>query len=204
MKTRLFSFLSASLVAVGTLFSSQGLAQELAPEKQLSNTIDKILEVVQKHPSDGQATTRRAELAEVIKPHFDFAEMSKRSLGSYWSKATPDEKKEFVAVFSDLLSNTYLSKIETVEPGMVKIEGADTFPDTSTGTKRSVVKTKVTNKGDVFPINYKLYSKGAGWKVYDVIIENIGLVANYRTEFAGIIRKDGISGLIKQLKSKSS
>lgn len=204
MKTKFFSFLSASLLAITTLLSSQGLAQELAPEKQLSDTIDKILEVVQKLPGDGQATARRAQLGEVIKPHFDFAEMSKRSLGSYWSKATPDEKKEFVAVFSDLLSDTYLSKIETVQPGMVKIEGADTFPDTSTGTKRSVVKTKVTNKGDVFPINYKLYSKGTGWKVYDVIIENIGLVANYRTEFAGIIRKDGISGLIKQLKSKSS
>jgi phospholipid transport system substrate-binding protein len=99
-------------------------------------------------------------------------------------------------VFSELLARTYLSKIETVKPGMVKVDGENV------DSNKAVVKTIVTSKGDNFPIDYKLMFTDGRWQVYDVVIENIGLVANYRNEFAGIIRKDTFAGLMERLRQK--
>ena len=70
------------------------------------------------------------------------------------------------------------------------------------GKVKAVVKTSITSRGDTFPLDYKLTNASGKWRVYDVVIENIGLVANYRNEFAGIIRKDKLSGLIQRLKDK--
>jgi phospholipid transport system substrate-binding protein len=123
--------------------------------------------------------------------------MSRRSLGPNWNEITADEQREFTQVFSELLARTYLSKIETVKPGMVKVESE------SVETQKAVVKTVVISKGDTFPIDYKLMVGTTGtWQVYDVVIENIGLVANYRNEFSGIIRKDKFSGLMERLRNK--
>lgn len=124
--------------------------------------------------------------------------MAKRSLGANWTTLNADQQKAFTEVFSELLARTYLTKIETVKPGMVKMDSEKLdFP-------RSLVRTLVTSKGDVFPIEYRLYSQEGNWRVYDVVIENIGLVANYRNEFAGIMRKDGFDGLLSKLKDKNA
>ncbi len=161
-------------------------------------TIDEVVEACQKYKGDANKEARRAELRKIINPRFDFREMAMRSLGANWAVATPEEQIEFVDVFSDLLARTYLSKIETVEPGMVKVDKE------KVEMPRALVKSIVTSNGDTFPIDYKLVVKENDWKVYDVIIENIGLVANYRSEFAGIVRKDKISGLIEKLKEKAA
>ncbi|MBN8548395.1 MAG: ABC transporter substrate-binding protein [Deltaproteobacteria bacterium] len=164
---------------------------------EVKKTLDEVIKVVTTYPTDKQLQVRRDKLREVINPRFDFEEMSKRSLGTYWKEITPEQQKEFVVVFSDLLARTYLSKIETVEEGMVKFDGEKVdFP-------RALVKTIVKYKGDNFPLDYKLLNEGGSWKVYDVVIENIGLVANYRNEFAGIIRKESFDGLMKKLREKS-
>ena len=123
--------------------------------------------------------------------------MSRRSLGPNWNDISAEEQSEFTEVFSELLARTYLSKIETVKPGMVKVESESVDPP------KAVVKTVVLSKGDSFPIDYKLMVGSNGkWQVYDVVIENIGLVANYRNEFSGIIRKDKFSGLMERLRAK--
>jgi phospholipid transport system substrate-binding protein len=122
--------------------------------------------------------------------------MAKRSLGPNWNEITPEEQKDFTAVFSELLARTYLSKIETVKPGMVKVESEQIE------SPRAVVKTTVTSKGDTFPIDYKMSIHDNTWQVYDVVIENIGLVANYRNEFSGVIRKEKFDGLMAKLRKK--
>lgn len=165
---------------------------------EVQNTINEVVEIAQKFSGKEQTKARRAKLREVINPRFDFEEMAKRSLGANWMQINAEQQGQFREVFSELLARTYLSKIETVKPGMVKMDGEKLdFP-------RSVVRTLVTSKGDVFPIEYRLYSQDGGWKVYDVVIENIGLVANYRNEFAGIMRKDGFDGLLQKLKDKNA
>jgi len=173
------------------------------PKELISNTVDGIVKIVAEHPDESQSTIRREKLYNLIEPHFDFKEMSKRSLGSYWNNITAAQQAEFVDIFSDLLSRTYLSYLETVKPGMLKVLSEEIKPSTTTGSFAvAVVKTDVKHKGEIFPIHYKLVERSAGWKVYDIVIENIGLVSNYRSEFAGVLRKSGFDGLIEKLKAK--
>lgn len=183
------------LYAEGTAAAS-GTTQDLAPKEKVRITIDEIIKIVEANPGDANQEIRREKLRTLINPLFDFDEMAKRSLGANWKEATPEEQVEFTTVFSDLLARTYLSKIETVKRGMVTV--------TSEHVEQSnaLVKTTVDHKGDSFPLNYKLQNTSGKWRVYDVIIENIGLVANYRNEFAGVVRKDKVSGLIQKLKDK--
>ena len=159
-------------------------------------TIDDVVRIAELHRGAEAQKVRRSLLREAINPRFDFNEMAKRSLGAQWAQISESEQKEFTEVFSELLARTYLSKVETVKPGMVSVdtERLD-FP-------RSSVKTSVKHEGDTFPIEYRLMNVNGEWKVYDVIVENIGLVANYRNEFAGIIRKETFAGLLKKLHDK--
>lgn len=208
MKTVLIAF----SVSLGLLFCTPVLAENSASgaaTAQAENpavassalaavkaTIDDVVRIAELHRGADAQKVRRALLREVINPRFDFNEMAKRSLGAQWAQISESEQKEFTEVFSELLARTYLSKVETVKPGMVTVdtERLD-FP-------RSSVKTSVKHEGDTFPIEYRLMNVNGEWKVYDVIVENIGLVANYRNEFAGIIRKETFAGLLKKLHEK--
>lgn len=193
---RLVAFL---VIAGGLLVSSASQAHGDAmpsPKAELTKTIDGIIDVAGKYPGDDQKAIRREKLRELINPKFNFTEMSRRSLGANWNEITPDEQKDFTAVFSELLARTYLSKIETVKPGMVKVESE------SVEMMRATVKTVVISKGDTFPIEYRLAFTDGRWQVYDVVIENIGLIGNYRNEFSGIIRKEKFSGLMERLRKK--
>lgn len=176
------------------------IAEGLGPKATIENTINEIVKVVETYPGDANLRERRAKLREIINPQFDFGKMAQLSLGTNWPEITAEQQQEFVSVFSDLLAKTYLTKIETIKAGMVSIE---TESLDSTGAK-ATVKTLVKSKGDVFPIDYKLLNVGGIWKAYDVVIENIGLVVNYRNEFTGLIRKEKFEGLMKKLREKAA
>ena len=186
----------AAIVNIGSIDRAQAQSAT-TPLADIRTTIDQILKIVGEYPSDDQKDLRREKLRILINPKFNFAEMSRRSLGTFWNEITPEEQEEFSRVFSNLLARTYLSKIETVKPGMVTVDKEEVSSD------KAVVKTTVTSKGSDFPIDYKLQLDKTNWQVYDVVIENIGLVTNYRSEFAGIIRKEKFSGLMQRLKDKS-
>lgn len=184
------------LVLALPLRAQESQKSESGPLLRVRTTIEEIVNVVEGLPGDDKKLERREKLRKLINPVFDFQEMAKRSLGPHWKECTPEEQSEFIAVFSDLLAKTYLGKIETVKRGMVKVDSE------SVEAAKAIVKTTVTTKGESFPLDYKLQEINGTWKVYDVVIENIGLVANYRNEFAGIVRKDKLSGLIQKLKAK--
>ncbi len=202
---RTLSLLTASAFLFGSLLVSSANADgkplpegTASPIKEIRATLDDVLKVVEAHPGKAQDAIRREKLREVINPRFDFREMSQRSLGANWQAGTPEQQKQFVDTFSDLLAKTYLAKIELIKKDTVTIEKEDVdFP-------KALVKTTIFYNEDKFPLDYKLINRGGTWKVYDVVVENIGLVANYRNEFAGIIRKDGFDGLLKQLAEKNS
>jgi phospholipid transport system substrate-binding protein len=165
---------------------------------QVKSTLDQVVEISTKYGGEAKTDTRRQELRKAVDQTFDFREMAKRSLGAQWEKIDATEQGQFVDVFSDLLARTYMKRVEIVRDDMVSIQGEKLdFP-------RSIVRTIVNNKGDRFPIDYKLTFDGSRWRVYDVVIENIGLVANYRNEFAGIIRKEQFGGLMNRLKEKNA
>ena len=192
---KLFAFVAlVSLIS----FTQPLFAEALSPRAQVQKTIEEVLNVVKALPGDANAAQRRIKMREVINPHFDFEEMSRRSLGAAWAERTQGEQREFVSLFSDLLAKTYLARIENIKDDTVAIEREDlNFP-------KAAVKTIITYKGDKFPIEYKMYSASGLWRIYDVVIENIGLVANYRNEFAQIIRKDDFSGLLAKLREKNA
>jgi phospholipid transport system substrate-binding protein len=197
MKLRnFFALLLSMSLALQTLIPV-ATAESASPKTEIEQTINDIIKTVATTPDASVSPVRRQKLRELINPKFNFAEMSKRSLGPNWNEISAQEQAEFTEVFSELLARTYLSKIETVKPGMVKVESENVEPP------KAVVKTIVISKGDTFPIDYKLIQKdGGSWQVYDVVIENIGLVANYRNEFSGIIRKDTFAGLMEKLRAK--
>lgn len=173
-------------------------APALSPLKEVEGTINALVQVVEAFPGEDKLSQRRAKLREVITPKFDFREMAKRSLGAHWKERSDEERDEFVRLFSDLLAKIYLDRIENVRANMVKVNSESVKEASAT------VKTMVNYKDDEFPIDYKLLPVDGRWKVYDVLIENIGLVVNYRNEFAGIIRKEQFEGLLKRLREKTA
>ena len=199
------------IVETGPIWSSASAADTavksaVAPKgttalEQVRSTIDAVIQIVESLPGDINKTERRAKLRALLDQRFDFDEMSRRSLGPAWGARTPEEQAEFVKLFSELLARTYLSRVEEVRPGMVVFGKEPADAETGDGA-RVTVKSKIKSKGDTFPLDYKLINQANNWRVYDVVIENIGLVSNYRNEFAGIIRKDDFSGLLKQLRTK--
>lgn len=199
MKNYFLPFVSTLLVLPLLLHGAELRAEGMpSPQVEMTTTLDSIIAIVESNPADSQKEIRRQKLRELINPRFNFAEMSRRALGTSWNDITEAEQQDFVTVFSTLLARTYLSKIETVKKGMVEV-----VSESVEGSK-AIVKTKVESKGDTFPIDYKLLLEEGHWKVYDVIVENIGLVANYRNEFSGIIRKDGFAGLMTKLREKNA
>ncbi|WKZ57573.1 MAG: ABC transporter substrate-binding protein [Bdellovibrionota bacterium] len=187
-----------TLICLALLLPVQVFANTPASDAlpEVRATLDKVIEINKQYIGDQNKKLRREKLRETLNERFDFEEMARRSLGPEWTKRSAEERTEFVKVFSDLLARTYLSRVETVSQETVQIvsERAE-FP-------RSLVKTTVTASNEKFPLDYKLIHRDGGWKVYDVVIENIGLVANYRNEFSGIIRKEGFDGLLTKLREK--
>jgi phospholipid transport system substrate-binding protein len=131
-------------------------------------------------------------------PLFDFEEMSKSCLGANWRKATPEQQKEFVDLFSKLLSKTYLAKIRSnVEESSVKF-----LPGMTKGD-RVVVRSIINSRGDDVAADYRMLEKNGQLKIYDVVVENVGLVTNYRTEFNSILRKGDFPELLSRLRNQS-
>lgn len=190
-------FNKAAVFLAVILLSISVARAEVSPMADMKETTDKIVQIVEQFPNDDQKETRRSKIRELINPKFNFNEMARRSLGAHWNDITSEEQADFTRVFSDLLARTYLSKIETVRAGMVSVDKEDINSD------KAIVKTTITSKGSTFPIDYKLQLLDGKWQVYDVVIENIGLVANYRSEFAGIIRKEKFAGLMERLRKKA-
>ena len=170
-----------------------------APSDQMRGTIEKVLAVL-KDPSlkaGAKKSERLDQLRQAIYPKFDFAEMAKRSLGAQWQRRSPEEQREFVKLFTDLLENAYFDNIETYDGEKVTITGEKQDQDFAE------VSSKITTKkGEEIAVNYKLRQVGSDWKVYDVVIENISLVNNYRSQFNRVIAQSSFEDLLRRMKDK--
>lgn len=169
------------------------------PTDQVKKTIDGVINILKDEglKSPQNQDKRRRLLKELIYKRFDFEEMGKRSLGIHWTKRSPEEKKEFIPLFSDLLERSYINRIESYRDEKI------IYVDESIDNGYAIVKTKVVSKSNIeTPIDYRLMRKDSDWFVYDVIIEGVSLVNNYRTQFNKIINSESYEGLIKRMKSK--
>jgi len=167
---------------------------------QLEGGIDKVIHVLADPSLKGtaKAKQRRDALREITGPLFDWNEMASRSLGRHWHPRTEVERQEFVRLFHDLLERSYLTTLERyngerVAYGTESIEG-----------EKATVRTQVFNKaGQQFPVDYRLLRHGDRWLVFDVVIEGVSLVANYRAQFDQIIRTSSYEKLVEKLKPPS-
>jgi phospholipid transport system substrate-binding protein len=167
--------------------------------EQLQSAIEKVTAILNDPSlkSDAKKTERIERLRQVIYPKFDFAEMAKRSLGSNWQRRTPQEQQEFVKLFRDLVETSYADNIDAYNGEKVNIVGEKEEKDFAQ------VNTKiVNNKGEEFSVDYRLLQSGGDWKIYDVVIENISIVNNYRSQFNRVIAKTSFEDLLQKLRDK--
>jgi phospholipid transport system substrate-binding protein len=169
------------------------------PTEQIRATVDRVLAILRDPnlKSDAKKKERRDRLRQIIYSRFDFAAMAKHSLGSHWRRRSLEEQQEFVELFTRLLEDSYLDKIESYNGEKFK------YTRESQDKNYAEVDTKlVTKKGEEFSINYRLHSTNGEWKVYDVIIENISLVNNYRSQFNRILANSSFEELIRRMKER--
>lgn len=171
------------------------------PTEQVKETVDAVVKILNneelKKPE--KEKERRASIRQTIAKRFDFEEMAKRSLSTYWKDRSPAEQKEFVTLYADLLENTYIRKIERYENETV------VYYDERLDGDYAVVRTKIVDKNRLsIPVEYRILRKKDRWEVYDIIVEGISLVNNYRTQFTQIIRSNSYDALVKRLREKAN
>jgi phospholipid transport system substrate-binding protein len=195
MKSR--TVLNALLIAPLLLTKIQ--AADTAPDVLVKTTTEEVLAVIEQ-TSDRH---RLVQLAETkVLPYFDFKRMTRLAVGKSWTQATPEQQQALEKEFRDLLVRTYTNALATGQrkKATVEVKPLRMQPDSAEVT----VKTKVTEAGrQPVALDYQMIKTSAGWKVFDVVVENVSLVTNYRASFAEEVSKSGIDGLIKTLAEKN-
>ena len=169
------------------------------PTDQLRTSVDSVLRTLSDPEMKKEAKTaeRRRVIRAAAGEIFDFTEISRRSLAVHWQARTPAERQEFVALFGDLLEHTYISKIEGYSGEKILYVGE------SIDGNQAVVRTRIVGKqGTETPVDYRMLVDGGRWRAYDVSIEGVSLVQNYRSQFNSIIQRSGYPDLAAKLKAK--
>ena len=169
------------------------------PTDQLKGGIDRVVKTIEDPALQGEsrAAERRRAVRKVANDIFDWGEIARRSLARHWQPLTEPQRAEFVALFADLLERSYISKIELYGGERIQFTGE------SLESEIAVVRSRlVTKQGTEIPIDYRMLRKGEKWLVYDVVIEGVRLIANYRTQFNKIITTSSYQELVKKMKEK--
>jgi len=178
------------VVLVGVTHAAAG-----SPTDQVRQYTDQVLKLLE--DPNVQASDRRAAVRKAAIEIFDVQETAKRALGRHWQARTPAEREEFVQLFADLLERTYINKIDIYRGE--KLVYTNEAIDGEYATVRARVVTK--QRGDI-PVDAKMIRRGDRWLIYDISVENISLISNYRAQFDRIIRSASYQDLVTRLKTK--
>jgi phospholipid transport system substrate-binding protein len=190
MRPKALSFLTAAALL---LSAAPGWAG--APTDTVREYTDAVVKVLEDQSL--KATDRRAAVRKLATEAFDVQETARRALGPHWQQRSPAEREEFVGLFADLLERTYIAKIDMY--GGERLKFTDEKIDGDIATVRGKVSTK---QGQDIPVDARMHKKGDRWLIYDVTIEGISLVSNYRAQFDRIIRTSSYGDLVKRLRNK--
>ena len=185
------------------LLGAFGVANaEIAPDALVKQTADEVLAIV-KNDRDIQAGNQQQLYALVeakILPSFDFDRVCRMVLGKNWKSATPEQQASFQKEFRTLLLRTYATALGKYKDQTIEYKPLRSEPD----AKNVSVKTQILQSGgQPVAVDYSLVKGDAGWKVYDIVIENVSLVTNYRSQFSNEIRQNGLDSLNKKLADKN-
>lgn len=182
-----------TLIALATATQSYGSATD-----EVKKTVDDVVRIVSSKDMHKNEQKRRQALKQAISVIFDYSEMAKRSLGRHWNDRSVPERKQFVDLFETLLENSYADKIESYHNEKI------VYSKETVDGEYSVVRSNIiTPSHDEFSLDYRLINENGKWMVYDVVIEGVSLVSNYRTQFNKIISEHSYSELLKKLENKS-
>ena len=196
------TILTGSLGVLLAGFAASAATQEVAPDELVKNVTTEVIDLITKDKEIRSGS--RGKLVKVIEgkvlPHFNFSSMTALAMGQNWNKATPEQKKRLVEEFKTLLVRTYASALAAYSEQRFDFRPLRARP-TDTDV---IVNVRVIQPGaQPVPIDYSMEKTAAGWKVYDVMVGGVSLVANYRTEFNATVRESGIEGLIRNLHAKN-
>ena len=203
MEATMTRILSRAVLLLASFFvGAAGAQQEVPPDVLVKNVTTEVIELIAKDKEIRSGS--RAKLIEVIEskvlPHFNFGSMTALAMGQNWNKATPEQKKLLVEQFKTLLVRTYASALAAYSEQRFDFRPLRARPTDTDVT----VNVRVLQSGaQPVPIDYSMEKTASGWKVYDVMVGGVSLVANYRTEFNSTVRDSGIEGLIKNLHAKN-
>jgi phospholipid transport system substrate-binding protein len=190
------------LLVVG--FAPAAPAQELSPEQLVQKITEEVLAAIktdkQLQSGDKQRALKLAE--EKVLPYVDFEESTRLAVGRAWAKATPEQKKQLVTEFRNMLVRTYSNAIESYEGQTLKV-----LPSRGNAQAKDEATVRaqfMRSGGKPLPIEFQMRKNGANWKVYDINVEGISLVLTYRSEFDAVVKQDGIDGLLKRLSEKNT
>ena len=170
-----------------------------APTDQLRQRVDEVVKVVDDPVLVGKTVERHAAVCKIAEDIFDDPATSQRALGVHWNARTPQEREEFTQLFADLLDRAYIGKIDLYQGEKVRYAGESINGDQAT------VKTRiVTKRGSEVPVDYRMHDKDGRWLVYDVVIEGVSLISNYRTQFNKVVQTESYQSLVQKLRAKET
>ncbi|MGE5305053.1 MAG: phospholipid-binding protein MlaC [Alphaproteobacteria bacterium] len=180
-----------------TLIGFAAGAKAETPKAQLEETMERVMALTQTFRSEQDFTDNKDRLKQIILPRFDFAEMARRSLGNHWS-ALAGREKEFVAAFLQFAEASYMNALGSYRGEKM------TYGREQVDENFAEVDTQVLGRGESAPVTYKLHLVGGNWKVYDVIIDNVSVVSNFRSQFGRILENASIDELMRRLREKGA
>jgi phospholipid transport system substrate-binding protein len=171
------------------------------PLDTIQDQVNQVLDVLRDPTLQGESAkaAKEEKIWAIINNIFDYDELSKRTLGRNWKKLNADQQKEFSDLFSELLGTVYMDRILEYTDENVVFD-----KETMLAENKSEVRSKIITKSAEIPINYRMVGKNGQWKVYDVIIEGVSLIKNYRTQFREILMNKSPEDLLEILRKKVS
>ncbi len=190
-------FCLLGMQGLGSGSSSAAVADPVAAVRE---TVDAVIAILQdeKLAAPELKQERRDRVVRIVEQRFDFREMSMRSLARNWKERSPEEQERFVQLFKKLLENTYINKIDTYSGEKV------VFKKHAVQGDKAIVYSDLVRNNVETPVNYRLKNSNDTWMVYDVEVEGVSLVNNYRTQFASILNKENFAALLARLEERVS
>ncbi len=194
------------LTVVGSLAFALAPAlaqQELSPEALVKKVTTDVLETIKNDPQLAAGDRRKAlDLAEKkVLPHVDFAEATRLAVGKAWKGATPEQQEKLVAEFRAMLIRIYSNAINAYRGQTLRVQPVKMAPNATDVT----VRNQYLSPGrQPVMVEYAMHKTPEGWKIYDIVVENVSLVLTFRGEFEAVIRNSGVDGLIKRMAEKNA
>jgi phospholipid transport system substrate-binding protein len=188
------------IITLAALNLSPVSAFAAAPLETIQTQVDRALEVLRDPAlkAESAKAAKEKKIWEILDNVFDYTELSKRTLAQNWKRFSPDQQKEFISLFGKLLGTVYMDRIIAYKDEKVVFGKVTNFSD-----KTAEVQSEVVRPSKSIPIHYRMILQNGEWKVYDVVIEGVSLVQNYRTQFREILMNKSPEDLLKTLREKT-